>query len=297
MNTRHQSFAGTAIARANGFRFDEGEKREDEQLGTAIRDALASMNDAAACFKDAVTKMDARADAQDRRMDEFEKARKDYFKHDNSEEEKAKQDAARRDEEEKEKERADKARKDEEEKAAKERDDARSDEARRITGLEAKIAELSTQLTETRAIVPRPMNDADAAKLARAQAQFDEVLVPLGKRAPAPLINESELSYRKRLLTEIKPHSRAYKEADVYIVPEGPVFDAMDEQIRFDAIAFGRTPAAAPAGTLIPSVTNEGGHTFTRYAGDASAWMGPIANRSSRCVRDAAWLKMDRMDA
>jgi hypothetical protein len=282
------------LVRADGE--EDGEEdaaRKDEALKTmiadAVKDAMKPAMDATERCMDAAEKVMDRMDRMDARMDAMgseetaeDKARKDA-------EEKEREDKARRDAmSAEEKEREDKARKDAEAAEAKEREDkARKDaEAKEreehadadLVALRAQVADLHSRLGRQELITPVPLTDADSHALLDRQAMADEVFAQFGERAPPPQVNETLPTYRRRLLRRLDAYSDSLKETPWQTMPDGKALDELETRVYADAVAYAHSPASVPAGHLAPVVERTpAGHTITRYRGDASTWMRPMA--------------------
>jgi len=199
------------------------------------------------------------------RMDAFEeekKEREDRARKDAEEaEEKAKADAemkAKRDAEEEEKAKADKARKDEEEEKAKADAVVRAD-AEHIKALEGRLD----------AVVSHLAGNDDREAFGPAQARADAVYLAHGKQAPAPMVAEKALDYRRRLLAGIQASTKDWKDADFKTIPAGALFDQLEARVYADAAAAARDPSTATPGRLRPVVQRTpAGHTITEYVGD-----------------------------
>ena len=162
-----------------------------------------------------------------------------------------------------EKDRQDKARKDAEEKA---RMDAEMKE--RMDALE-------------KAVKPEPRTDAEEAEMAEEQGRMDSVYTAFGKRAPAPLLGEKAVNYRRRLAEGLKQHSKTWGSVDLSgLTPD--VLKVAADQIRNDAV----TAAASPVvedGTLISRVERSpAGHTITRFIGTYDAGNAQFKRRMQR---------------
>lgn len=126
---------------------------------------------------------------------------------------------------------ADKRKDAEEKEDKKERMDAAVFEE--LSELRRKYAALETL------VKPRPA--VDEAVLADAQARADAVYTAFGKRAPAPLAGETVLAYRRRLLSEFKDRSTAWKDIDLRALP-GEVLDVAEPQVYKDAMDAANSP-------------------------------------------------------
>jgi 8-oxo-dGTP pyrophosphatase MutT (NUDIX family) len=195
------------------------------------------------------------------------KAAREAKERSDSEEAQRRADSARLDSEEKER----------VEKEAKERKDAedarvRSDSQLRSenAGMKKQIEEMNARLTS----LTTPLSVTDRDQLSAAQARWDSVAQMFGDSVPAPLHGESPIAYRQRLAAKFQKHSDKFKGIRLDSI-DGVVFDTVEEQIRMDAQAFARSPAAVTAGKLTPRRYNDAaGRQITEWDGDMDGWLG-----------------------
>lgn len=248
-------------AREDAARRDAEEKaRWDKVLGAL--DAICARQDAFE-EKEKAREDKARKDAEE----EEEKAKKDAEEEEKEkadaeeeEKEKAKKDAKKDSEEEEEKAKADKAKKDEEEAMV----DAARKDAVNVADLQAQIATLRSHLSaqpETR------------AAFGEAQARADAVYRLMSKEAPPPMVAETLIDYRRRLLAPFVPMSAQWKAVDLKGVTDS-VLGVAEEQVFKDAAKAARDPSSVEVGTLRRRETrSKSGHTVVEYDGDQSVWM------------------------
>lgn len=179
-------------------------------------------------------------------------------------------DKAKADAEAKEKEEAEaKAKADAEEKEKEEA--AKADSER--SALLARVAQLESLLVQTAQLTPKPLNDADYAAMADAQAKADSVYSALGKQAPRPLNGEDLLAYRKRLAAGVKTHSEQWKSIDI-AKADAAIFEIAESKIYADAMDAAIHPAASPEGGLREVTKDTGtGHRVTTFYGKPGDWM------------------------
>ena len=124
----------------------------------------------------------------------------------------------------------------------------------------------------------KPLSHEDEIELAKAQTRADEVYQHLGDRAPKPLAGMNPIAYRKMLAAKLQVHSKAFGKIDLRMDSiTGEAFDAIEQSIYNDAVAFAQSPGSAKPGVLIPIVrTDEAGRRITTYAdgSDMNAWLG-----------------------
>lgn len=274
---------------------EEDENRDDASAGTALKKfisdatmAMDSMTKRMDAMEERFSKKDSSEDEDKKREDAAradaaeaeEKARKDAEekeskedstviyrgnkapspnKKDSAEEEEAKADSARKDAEEKEKaEREDSARK-----------DSASDE--RMKRLEAAIGDVVTAM-------PKKRSDEDYHAMCDVQARADEVYSALGQRsAPRFLDGEDSLSYRRRLVRDLKKHSPDWKDVNIHAIADESAFSVMERRVYADALDVARSPVTAEPGTLRSVTRRSGGHEITEYVGEPKTWMDSFA--------------------
>lgn len=133
-----------------------------------------------------------------------------------------------------------------------------ADVAKRVDALEAKTA---------------PVAEGEASKMADCQARADSVYTAFGEKAPAPMMGESLMAYRKRLVTKVQAHSDRFKGANLMAIADSATMDAIESAIYADALVVAQTPATIPAGVLMESVrTDATGRRINEFKGSPSAW-------------------------
>ena len=133
-----------------------------------------------------------------------------------------------------------------------------ADVAKRVDALEAKTA---------------PVEEGEASKMADCQARADSVYTAFGEKAPAPMMGESLMAYRKRLVTKVQAHSDRFKGANLMAIADSATMDAIESAIYADALVVAQTPATIPAGVLMESVrTDATGRRINEFKGSPSAW-------------------------
>jgi len=278
-------------------------EREDADKGTPlameIPDARKLMDAIEGCM-DAIKSTNERMDAMDARRKDSEKEREDAHRRDNEEdvkEEKAVADKKRKDGEAEEegeptKPVADKRKDAEKEEGEGEREDATRDDARAdavtVADLRKQMASMESTIRTLSARSPAPLADEDAHLVAMAQARADDVFVQFGDRAPRPQVGEDVMSYRRRVLRDLKQHSPSLKDANVYGVTDAAVFDKFEETVYADAVAAANNPANVPAGRLQTVEREVNGHTFREFRGEPRSWMNPIAGAAVHKV-EGTW--------
>jgi len=137
--------------------------------------------------------------------------------------------------------------------------------------------DIKKQLETLQALVANQTRqpDADIASYGRVQARADAVYAAMGGNAPRPGPGESLIDYRKRIIVDLKPHSKRWKEAEISVaaVDEG-IFAGIESQVLEDALKSASDPAKVPAGRLQKvSVRLDSGHNETKWIGEPISWM------------------------
>jgi hypothetical protein len=129
--------------------------------------------------------------------------------------------------------------------------------------------------------------DEDEAMKADAQAKADSVMSAFGKQASRPLLGESLLAYRKRLLRPLQPYSDAYKSIDlVNAIKDSALLDIVEKQIHNDALQSAKLATHIPAGALYAvKKTDASGRTITSYKGHISAFLDEFKLEPMRATR------------
>lgn len=160
-----------------------------------------------------------------------------------------------------------------------EREDSQRHDDQLVKTLATKVADLETK-------VPKERPQADTTQLVEAQHRADEAYGAWGERAPAPLVGEEVLEYRRRLLKPMQKHSPDWSKADLARL-DAETMPIAETRIYADAQSASNTPGAIPAGTLhARHRTLDGGQRMTEYFGQPSTWMNEIAGPVRHFVTD-----------
>jgi hypothetical protein len=210
---------------------------------------------------------EAKAKADAAKCDEYEKkiadmqAKMDAMEADKPASAMTAADKAKADAEEEEKKKADAEAKEEKKKADAEAEATKKADA----ALRADVAALQKGLT---------LSDEDRNKIAEAQMRAQGVALAFGDSAPSPLLGESPLAYRRRLMGKFKEHSAAWKAVPLEAISDA-VIDLAEKQVYADAAVAARNPASVPAGGLREiKRTSPGGHQISEFVGSVSAFTG-----------------------
>ena len=231
----------------------EDKAKKDAESGEKLDKMLSSLDSVCGKF-DAFEK---RMDAMEKRMDSdmtsevvSDKAKKDAEEKEAKEaEDKAKADAEKKEEEE----RADKARKDSE------------------------LASVLAQIKDLGARIPPRLTEEQRSAMADAQARADSVYALHGKAAPRPMDGEDLIAYRRRLLSDMRPHSAQWKAVDLAQLG-ADALGVAETQIYADAERIGRCPPADALGGLREiKRRDQTGREISEFVGDAREVYNPSA--------------------
>lgn len=166
-----------------------------------------------------------------------------------------------------------------EEKAAREeKEKADAEEKDRI---KADAEDMKARMGEIEKKIPKADTDEDYQEMADSQAKADSVANAFGQRAPGPLLGESPLNYRKRLLGGFKPHAKQFKDIDLATINDSALLGVVEKSIYADAMDAAMNPTAATGGGLREIKRTDGsGRQISTFVGDTGEWMRPFQSAS-----------------
>ncbi len=135
-----------------------------------------------------------------------------------------------------------------------------------------------------RLTAPQPAAERDA--LATAQARADSVAAHFGGQVSAPILGETPLAYRKRVLLGFQRHSPRFKNTQLGPL-DSPSLSLVEDHVYADAVAAAKKP---PPGVMREvSERDAAGRLISRFYGDPSAWMDTFMSSgvSARINRSA----------
>jgi len=140
------------------------------------------------------------------------------------------------------------------------------------------------------AAAAKMINDSAADKFAFADAQIkaDAAYSAWGKSAPRALSGETVRDFRVRLLRELQPLSKAYKDADLSAIGDETAFGIIEGQIIADAVKASIAGDFVVGAPLRETVTrSEHGQVMRKFHGDPNVCWAPFAGvaRRGRIVR------------
>jgi hypothetical protein len=114
--------------------------------------------------------------------------------------------------------------------------------------------------------------------MADAQVKADRLYLMHGGRAPRPLDGETLLAYRRRMASDLKEHSPAWKGIDLRVIADDTAFGNIETVIYKDAEVAGLNPVA-PSEDFLREITEEDvtGRKISKFVGRPSAWMNQFA--------------------
>ena len=144
-------------------------------------------------------------------------------------------------------------------------------------------AAMKAKIAAIEARMPAILSDADLNELSAAQAKADSVAHAFGDKAPAPMMGEKPLSYRRRVADMFKKYSADWKDMDLSVL--GSSLGIAERAIYADAMSAANMPASYGEGVLRESTTRmRGGTEITTFSGDSNAWMGQFKLPGSKLV-------------
>lgn len=135
-------------------------------------------------------------------------------------------------------------------------------------------ADLKARMDSMEGRLPKEVADADQDAMADMQVKADSLAAAFGGRAPRFLAGESRLAYRKRLINNFKPHSKAWADVDIASVNDTKTLDVIERQVYADAQHVAANPQVMEGEGLREVVKiDEAGRRVKTYIGSPSAWM------------------------
>jgi hypothetical protein len=119
------------------------------------------------------------------------------------------------------------------------------------------------------------------AEFANIQARTDAVLNMHGLRAAAPMVGETMIAYRRRMLKDVQRTCAKNAPGRTYVVDslDGANLDQVERHIFADAMTEAQRPTDIAAGQLREvRKSSEAGHRVSEFYGEPKAWMDPIGN-------------------
>jgi hypothetical protein len=128
------------------------------------------------------------------------------------------------------------------------------------------------------------MSYTDEAELAKLHEKADPFFKPHNRSAPRYMENETPVSYRKRLATNLLEHAPSLKDIKVRDT-RGSAFDLIEKQIYDEARREAERPSNIPDGELREMRKfDASGRPFYEFYGRASTWMDNFSHGTKKRV-------------
>jgi hypothetical protein len=122
----------------------------------------------------------------------------------------------------------------------------------------------------------------DEAELARIHEKVDPLFKPFNRSAPRFMENETPVSYRKRLATNLQQHAPSMMDINLRDT-RGAAFDLIEKQIYDEARQEAVRPSNIPKGEMRELRKYDAtGRPFIEFHGSPSAWMSDFSNGAKR---------------
>jgi hypothetical protein len=120
----------------------------------------------------------------------------------------------------------------------------------------------------------------DPAEFEAVQARADSVAALHGDKAPPPILGESLLNYRKRLLAQFQGFSPQFEKTRLHSF-DAPTIEALEQRIYADAQA--AAYQSTQPGELRAVVSRDDvGRKITKFVGDVSEFLAPFMDHGQR---------------
>jgi hypothetical protein len=123
------------------------------------------------------------------------------------------------------------------------------------------------------------------AKFASTQLKLDSATQAWGHQCRAPLAGESLRDYRISVLSELKAHSKAYKDSDLSAIADENAFTNIEGMIINDAVEASNVHIVPGAPLTKRTRVNEHGHKITTFHGDSGIAWAPFAGGGTQFGR------------
>jgi len=142
-------------------------------------------------------------------------------------------------------------------------------------------ADIRQRIADVEARLPKQMTDADYAVMADSQAKADRVYLMHSKRSPRPFDGESLFGYRRRIATDLKAHSPAWKDVDLRAIADEAAFANIEQMIYADATNAALHPIE-PSEDYLREIVEEDvtGRKISTFVGRPTAWLSQFSTIS-----------------
>jgi hypothetical protein len=121
--------------------------------------------------------------------------------------------------------------------------------------------------------------DRDPRPYEEAQRRADAVATLHGVSAPPPILGESAIAYRRRLLSKFQGFSPTFGKANVNFV-DAPTLALLEDRIYADAAQARHD--ATPGELRAVESRDAAGRLITRFHGDVGAFLAPFVSHGQR---------------
>jgi hypothetical protein len=154
---------------------------------------------------------------------------------------------------------------------------------------EAEEKEAKEKAAAAAAAAKRSDTSDDPNAFAAAQMKADAAFQAWGKRAPHSLHGEGLKDFRVRLLRDLQPHSKTYRDSDLGTIGDARALEIIETVIINDAISASSAPGEAGLPLRKVVSQNEAGHRVVRFHGDPAVTWAQFMGGSTR------WGKLNRL--
>jgi hypothetical protein len=155
-------------------------------------------------------------------------------------------------------------------------DDEQTEDERREGEGDILIGKAMDKDKENRADAIAGLTAFNDPRFADVQARADAALSYHGKKSLPPLVGESLLAYRKRLVKSLQSFSPDWKGVDIRKM-NADAMDVIENRVFADAISAAESPETVAIGALREiRETDDAGRVSTRFVGRWSAAMQPF---------------------
>ena len=121
----------------------------------------------------------------------------------------------------------------------------------------------------------------DEVEFEAIQARADSVAALHGDKAPPPILGESLLNYRKRLLAQFQGFSPQFEKTRLHSF-DVPTIEALEQRIYRDAEQAAYRHDAPPGELRAVVSRDEAGRKITKFVGDVGEFLGPFSDHGQR---------------
>jgi len=111
---------------------------------------------------------------------------------------------------------------------------------------------------------------------AQTRARANKIFSLMNQECPPPFSDEAGLTYRRRILQDLKHLSPTFKDINLHAIADADAFRAVETQIYADADRAARNPATwAGGGDTLREVVelDEAGRKIKSFYGEPRMWM------------------------